>query len=150
MASSPLDRAIRLALIAHEGQEDWCGRPFILHPMRVGMALLPAGLACEGVLHDSVEDSGGLVTRDLIENSCGPLVAFTVGLLTHARGVSYDTYIGDVSRYRDATLVKLADLADNLAPDRCMVDSDARVASLVKHAKALQFLREHARTRGWI
>lgn len=116
------------------------------------MALLPHGtnLAAAGVLHDSVEDSEGRVTLEMISDQCCGEVAFIVGQVTHLHGITYDDYIRNLSRNREPTLVKLADLADNMAPDRCMVDSDARLASLVKHAKALQWLRDHARTRGWI
>jgi hypothetical protein len=46
--------------------------------------------------------------------------------------------------------VKLADLADNMAPDRCMVENPKQEASLMKHARALQLLRGHAKTMGWI
>jgi (p)ppGpp synthase/HD superfamily hydrolase len=149
---SILEGAIKLALVAHEGQRDWCGRPFILHPIRVGMSLLARGeeLAACGVLHDSVEDSDGRVTYDTILAECGSDVARIVDLLTHEPSVPYEDYILAVSMDPQATLVKLADLADNIAPDRLMVQNDKQLASLVKHGKALQRLRNIAKAHGWL
>ena len=148
---SAFERAIQLALIAHEGQRDWCGRPFILHPLRVGMSLLKHGelMAAAGVLHDSVEDSNGRVTLEMIETECGVSVAELVRKLTHLDDVSYDDYILDISLVEAATRIKLADLADNMAPDRCMVANPKQEQVLLKHARALQYLRGVAVTNGW-
>ncbi len=150
---STLERAIQLALVAHEGQRDWNGRPFILHPMRVGMDLLPRygeAHAAVGVLHDSIEDSEGRVTREMIEEQCGAAIADAVQVLTHLAGVTYEDYVQVVAQDQMATRVKLADLADNIHPFRLMVQNDHQAAVLVRHGKALQQLRDHATKKGWL
>lgn len=155
MANRPtLERAIGLALTAHESQRDWCGRPFILHPLRVGMNLLnrygDEGLCAMGILHDSVEDSNGKVTVGRIFREVGLEVSLVVQYLTHADDVPYEDYVTNLSQDRQATLVKLTDLADNLAPDRLMVANEKQMAVMVRHANALQKLREHAMAKGWL
>ena len=53
---STLQRAISIAVEAHEGQVDKGGNPYILHPMRVMMSLRTVDEMIVGVLHDVVED----------------------------------------------------------------------------------------------
>jgi (p)ppGpp synthase/HD superfamily hydrolase len=54
---SNLERAIEIAVLAHKGQTDKGGNPYILHPLRVMMALDSETEKIVGVLHDVVEDS---------------------------------------------------------------------------------------------
>ena len=53
---STLQRAISIAVEAHEGQIDKGGNPYILHPLRVMMSLRTVDEMIVGVLHDVVED----------------------------------------------------------------------------------------------
>jgi len=151
---SIMEAAIGLALDAHEGQRDWNGCPFILHPMRVGMALAQQYdelHGAVGVLHDSVEDSNGLITKEIIAANCGTLVAEAVDLLTRREAEHYDDeYLVRVMTDRLATRVKLADLADNLGPFRLMVANDHQAKVLVRHGRALHRVRDYARTMKWI
>ena len=54
-----LERAIEIALIAHAGQTDKAGAPYILHPLRVMLAQTTDIARIAGVLHDVVEDGEG-------------------------------------------------------------------------------------------
>lgn len=147
-----LDRAIKLALEAHEGQLDWNGKPFILHPIRVMQAVSRFGeeTMIAAVLHDSVEDSNGIVTLERLKAEGIPSESVgCIDVLTHSPSVSYETYVGRVSLYKMATRVKLADLADNIDPRRLLVRNDHEKEVLVRHAKALQELREIAEQSNW-
>jgi len=53
---STLEKAISLAVTAHEGQVDKGGNPYILHPLRVMLSLRTAEEMIVAVLHDVVED----------------------------------------------------------------------------------------------
>ena len=53
---SNLQRAISIAVEAHEGQTDKGGSPYILHPRRVMMSLKTEDEMIVGVLHDVGED----------------------------------------------------------------------------------------------
>ena len=53
---STLQKAISIAVEAHEGQVDKGGNPYILHPLRVMMSLRTIDEMIVGVLHDVVED----------------------------------------------------------------------------------------------
>lgn len=151
---STLERAIALALEAHEGQRDWNGRPFILHPMRVGMALLEKygdlDLASAGVLHDAVEDSSGRVTVERVEAEVTGYTAFLVSKLTHDPKVPYEDYIEGISGNRDVVRVKLADLTDNLSPFRLIVGNDKQLNAFTRHGLAFHRLKLEALKQGWI
>src|SRR5436305_1520600 len=66
MKASHFHRAIRLAVRAHDGQDDPPGEPYILHPMRVMLSLPEADhdVRCVAILHDAVE-RGRLKLSDL-------------------------------------------------------------------------------------
>jgi (p)ppGpp synthase/HD superfamily hydrolase len=49
-----LERAIALAVKAHEGQKDKAGAPYILHPLRVMFSLSSDNELFVGSLHDVV------------------------------------------------------------------------------------------------
>jgi (p)ppGpp synthase/HD superfamily hydrolase len=57
-----LERAIEIAVKVHAGQMDKGGAPYILHPLRVMLAVRSQEARMAAVLHDVVEDSHGNVT----------------------------------------------------------------------------------------
>jgi len=68
------------------------------------------------ILHDCPEDSP--CPEDCLEyikNEFPQSISFSVEKLTHEEGMSYCEYIRDVSTDRNASLVKIADLEDNLS-----------------------------------
>ena len=57
-----IDRAIMIASIAHAGQKDKAGKPYILHPLRVMLTVASDKNATDeqkivAVLHDVIEDT---------------------------------------------------------------------------------------------
>ena len=110
-----LDEAIALAATAHCGQVDKQGAPYILHPLRVMMALRNEGLSeiyqIVGILHDTVEDSE--VSLDEIRDRFGDRAADALELLTHEKGVPYLEYVQLITVDPIATEVKKRDLRDN-------------------------------------
>ena len=55
--ADPLERAIVIAVEAHAGQKDKAGFAYVLHPLRVMMALDDPLERIAAVLHDVVEDT---------------------------------------------------------------------------------------------
>ena len=52
-----LNRAIMFACIAHDGQQDKIGEPYILHPIRVMLSLNTEEERIVAILHDVIEDT---------------------------------------------------------------------------------------------
>lgn len=53
-----IDEAVAIAAKAHAGVKDLDGKPYILHPLAVGLAGKSENEMICGFLHDVVEDTG--------------------------------------------------------------------------------------------
>jgi (p)ppGpp synthase/HD superfamily hydrolase len=107
-----LERAIEWAVHAHHGQTDKGGQPYILHPLRVMMAMGTDDERITAVLHDIVEDTK--VTLDQIQTEFGDRVALIVQALTRQPNEDYAAFINRCSMNDIAAKVKRADLIDNM------------------------------------
>ncbi len=113
-------RAYELAEQAHAGQMRDEGTPYILHPIRVAVALVnelkiySPRLVCGALLHDVIEDSP--VTRGEIAADFGDEIAEIVWLLTKFEDVSLPAYLAaiEAAPATGAPIVKLCDRLDNL------------------------------------
>ncbi len=120
-----LEDAIILASQAHRGQVDKGGEPYILHVLRVMLRQNEDAARRVGVLHDVLEDTS-VTLSDLKSAGYSEQVRAAVDCLTRRRGETYEAMIERVATNPLARQVKLADLADNLDPQRALpVDPDA-------------------------
>lgn len=121
--------AWHLACVAHKGQVDRAGEPYILHPSavatRVSEQARALGMTREQVdvlvqaawLHDVVEDTH--VTLDMLRAlGCSGRVVQLVDLLTRTADVSSREYYARIAADEDARLIKLADIEHNVTPER--------------------------------
>jgi len=86
-----LPSAILLAAGWHDGQVDKGGRPYILHPLRVMLAMPDSKHMIAAVLHDVLEDCD--VNPALIRTRFGGEIREAVGALTRGSDESYDACI---------------------------------------------------------
>jgi (p)ppGpp synthase/HD superfamily hydrolase len=112
--------AIYLAELVHRGQFDKGGKPYIFHALRVGIAMLPdVPSAVLGILHDTLEDGDGRRDAQIRRLSDEQGIGEDLSTLTRRGGETYESYIRRVAAGSErARTVKLADLRDNLRPDR--------------------------------
>lgn len=111
-----LEGAIIWAAVAHDGQRRANGTPYILHPLRVMLAV-SSNAQRAAVLHDVLEDTDQGLPGALDEVSAEAVVA-----LTRDSGDPYESYIDDIASHPGpageiAREVKVADLRDNLMSD---------------------------------
>ncbi|TAA63583.1 HD domain-containing protein [Shinella sp. JR1-6] len=109
-----LREAITMAALAHEGQTDKSGAPYIFHPIRVASTFSDDFLQTIAVLHDVVEDTS--ITLSDLDAHFPQGVVNAVDALTRREGETYEDFIQRVSRNPSARKVKIADLRDNLRP----------------------------------
>lgn len=131
-----LERAIEVAAIAHAGQLDKAGEPYILHALRVMLGVPadePARIAA--VLHDVVEDTGW--SLDDLRTEFGATVANAVDALTRRNGETYTTYVNRLATNSLARIVKIADLKDNLILSRIPQPTDHDLRRWEKYRKTL-------------
>ena len=141
-----LEKAIALAIYAHDGQLQRNGQPYILHPLHVMSRFEDDFRKIVAVLHDSVEDSNGKITIAMIDGIFGSPVASAIKLLTHDPAVPYDTYIKDISTSQVAIAVKIEDLVHNMDIRRL-----GKVhKKLDTYIKSWVFLKEIQRQNHWV
>jgi len=128
-----LDRAVTLAIDAHEGQLDKGGQPYVLHPLRVMAALAGRGEAVQavGVLHDVVEDTP--VTLEALRLMGFPEeVVRGVDAMSRRDGEVYREYVDRVAADPVGLVVKEADVRDNLSPERLAALPEKEARSMSK------------------
>ena len=114
---STLEKAIAIAAYAHEGQVDKGGAAYILHPLRVMMAVEGEYLQIAAVLHDVLEDSE-VTVKDLADAGIPQPVILAVIALTRLPGMSRIDAARMAASNPIARVVKIADLEDNMRLDR--------------------------------
>ena len=134
-----LEQAISIASLAHAGQLDKGGEPYILHPLRVMMKFKDEKQRIVAVLHDVVEDTK-VTIQDLILNGLDRDLANVVLILTRRRNESYDDYINRICYDELAMRVKLADLNDNMDMSRIDILTEKDYQRLAKYRVARSIL----------
>ena len=139
-----LDRAIEVAVIAHKGQTDKGGNPYILHPLRVMMALHSETEKIVGVLHDVVEDSDWTF-YDLEKEGFGPDVLEALKSVTknddeHGTDEGYFRFVERAKQNPIGLRVKIADLQDNMDVSRLPEVHEKTKKRVEKYTKSLEIL----------
>jgi len=110
---STLERAIEIAARAHAGQVDKAGDPYVLHPLRLMLAVRDPFERMAAVLHDVVEDTDITLNDLKVENFPAEVLA-AVECLTKQPGESRLDAASRAAKNPIACAVKLADVADNM------------------------------------
>lgn len=142
MNSDYVRLADEIAAVAHQGQIDKSGVPYIEHPRSVARRVRPATdqNVAAALLHDVVEDTGE--TPDTLRAKGIPDdVVAAVELLTRRDDVPDDDYYRAIRADRIALAVKVADITDNTDPDRvARLDAATRSRLRTKYVAALRKL----------
>ena len=146
------DVARRVATHAHEGQLDKIGAPYIEHTAMVasfvqalpGFAALDERAQSDAVaaawLHDVIEDTDE-TAESLRAAGISTGAVSAVVALTRTAAVADDDYYAGIAALPVALLVKTADLASNLAPERVAeLDEHTRLRLARRYAHALAAL----------
>lgn len=142
--------AENIARERHKNQFDKAGQPYIHHPERVAAAVAKEGASPEVIaaawLHDVVEDSE-LTLAELAHPATGipPFTIILVQDLTRPEGrvADPDLYYHRIRQNPFALQVKLADIRDNMDPQRLsLLPAELQSRLLGKYRHALSILVE--------
>ena len=136
---STVERAIALAAVAHEGQVDKAGAPYILHVLRVMLRLQTPEERMAGALHDIVEDCGWTLDR-LRAEGFPEEVVLGVDAVTRRETETYEEFVLRAKAHPVGRRVKMADLADNSDPARLPTITERDQARLEKYRRAMEVL----------
>ena len=139
-----IENAIAFAALAHRGQKDKAGAPYILHPLRVMLSLGPNASDDEryaAMLHDVIEDCG-VRLEELRFEGFNETVIGAVDALTKRPDEKND-YMKAIRRVAQnpiARRVKIGDLTDNLDTTRLSQVTPEDEARNARYREALAFL----------
>lgn len=136
---STLEKAIEIAAKAHAGQIDKGGAPYILHPLRVMMALKTTDEKIVGVLHDVPEDTDiGFV--ELAQEGFSEDILTALRSVTKLENESRIEAAHRAAKNRIGRKVKLADNQDNSDITRIPHPTEQDSARLIEYAKVREIL----------
>jgi (p)ppGpp synthase/HD superfamily hydrolase len=136
-----LERAIAIAAEAHAGQKDKAGNPYILHPLRVMLAVKAPEERIVAVLHDLVEDTPCTLDALRAEGFSRDIVD-AVDALTRRHGEEYFEFVRRAVAHPIARPVKIADLRDNLDMTRIAAPTSRDSERFERYREALRMLGE--------
>jgi (p)ppGpp synthase/HD superfamily hydrolase len=136
---STLERAIELAARAHAGQVDKAGQPYILHPLRLMLAVRSPHERMAAVLHDVVEDTP-TTFADLEAEGFPREVVAAVRALTNTEGEARIDAARRAAADPVARAVKLADVTDNMDLSRIAAPTEKDFARLKEYEQVRQLL----------
>jgi (p)ppGpp synthase/HD superfamily hydrolase len=110
---STLERAIVIAAEGHAGTIDKAGAPYILHSLRVMLAMREKNDRIVGVLHDVVEDCAGWTLDRVRSEGFSEEVVEAINSVTKRDGEEYFSFVRRAAENPIGRKVKLADLKDN-------------------------------------
>lgn len=138
---SNLQRAIEIAVTAHREQTRKNGDPYILHPLRLMMAVDSTDAKIVAVLHDVVEDTETTM-GDMRAEGFSNEVLTALECVTHEDGISYEDYILRIKANPLATVVKLADLRDNSNLHELIELRERDLQRMAKYHRAVKTLTD--------
>ena len=136
---STVERAIALAAVAHEGQIDKAGAPYILHVLRVMLRLQTPEERMAAALHDIVEDCGWTLDR-LRAEGFPEEVVLGVDAVTRRETETYEEFVLRAKGHPIGRRVKMADLEDNSDLTRLPTITERDQARLEKYRRAMEVL----------
>lgn len=126
--------------MAHDGQTDKGGLPYIGHPLRVMAMGRDYNERIVGVLHDVVEDTD-VTFEELAGKGFGEEIIEALRCVTKTSpDEDYEEFIERCASNPLATAVKIHDLTDNMDVRRLKIITDNDVDHLRKYLKAYQRL----------
>ena len=136
-----LEKAIQIAIEAHQGQTDRAGTSYILHLIRVMNAGQTKNEKICGMLHDLVEDTPWTFEALRKEGFSEEVISALV-CVTKQPNESYTHFIERIKKNSLATKVKLNDLRDNMDITRLTFITEEDTQRLNKYLKAYHSLLE--------
>lgn len=144
--TNAVDRAVALAVAAHEGQVDKAGMPYILHPLRVMLQMDTNPERIVAVLHDVVEDCDVSFGDIMACRFSNEVIDAIMAVSRIVRGKEIENYYDFIRRAKRNVIgkkVKLADIEDNLTPERLgKLPPQEQESMTARYAKAVDILLE--------
>ena len=134
------DKAYEIASIAHMGQVDKAGKPYLNHVLAVSSKFSKENEKIIALLHDVIEDTA-ITLSDLRKEGFNELIILAIDSLTRRKGESYTQFIQRVKLNPTAVKIKIEDLLHNMDLSRIPSPSEEDFKRIKKYEKALEQLK---------
>jgi (p)ppGpp synthase/HD superfamily hydrolase len=136
----PIEDSIALASIAHKGQVDKIGAPYIFHPIRVMLEMVSLAEQTVAILHDVLEDTP-MTADDLRSKGYPEHIIEAIQAVSKTEGEEWMHFVERASNNPLSLIVKMADIRDNMSPTRLfLLQPDDRTRLKLKYITALRYL----------
>ncbi len=136
-----LNKAIKIALEAHQGQVDKAGELYVLHPLRLMIQAKTSEEKIVAVLHDVVEDAD-FTFAYLAQQGFPTTIIEALKCLTKQHNETYNQFIQRILPNPLARKIKILDIRDNIRVERLKKISSKDCERLNKYLEALQILEQ--------
>jgi hypothetical protein len=137
---STLESAISIAALAHQGQVDKAGAPYILHPLRVMLRLNTFEERVAGVLHDVLEDTEFSIESLRAVGFSEEILSALISV-TRLQSETYDEFVLRAASNPIGRRVKLADLSDSCDLSRIINPTVNDFERLEKYRHAIEIIK---------
>lgn len=138
----PIEFSIALAANLHANQHDKIGEPYILHPIRVMLAMCTLVERTVAILHDVLEDTKA-TPRYLLRQGYPKRIVQAIQSVSKNEGETYQQFLERAAIDPIGLKVKIADMRDNMSPIRqYSLPPDKKNYLHKKYQKGIKFLSE--------
>jgi (p)ppGpp synthase/HD superfamily hydrolase len=137
---STLERAIVIAAEGHAGVLDKAGAPYVLHCLRVMLAMSEEKERIVAVLHDVVEDCDGWTFDRIRSEGFSEEVVEALDSVTKRDGEEYLSFVRRAAANPIGWKVKLADLRDNSNLARISNPTQRDFDRIEKYRRAIELI----------
>jgi (p)ppGpp synthase/HD superfamily hydrolase len=139
---STLERAIVIAAEGHADVKDKSGAPYILHPLRMMLALSSPDERIVAVLHDVCEDCPGWTLDRLRAEGFADHIITALDSVTKRDGEDYESFVRRAAANPIGKQVKLEDLRDNSNLSRISYPTQNDFDRIEKYRNAIEAIEK--------
>lgn len=136
-----IEKALEIAIRAHNGQFDKGNKPYIFHPITVALKMKDDKSKIVALLHDVIEDSD-ITIEDLKQEGFSECIIKAVEILTKNKNENYQDYLSRIKKNKIAKQVKIEDIRHNIDLTRIPNPSENDYKRIKKYQKALEYFKE--------
>lgn len=141
MNNKLLEKALLIAIQAHEGQVDKSGSAYIFHPIRVSNRCNTEEERIAALLHDTIEDTW-VTPEYLLSEGFPATIVEAILSVTRNENESYEDFILRSKQNHIGKQVKIHDLEDNMDITRLRQLTEKDMERLNKYLRAYRALIE--------
>lgn len=117
-----IEQALKIAIMAHEGQKDLDGKPTIIRPITIGFAGKTEAEIVVGILFN-ILDQPNITTSYLEKNNFPPYIIHAIEILSHKQGIEERAYVNRIKDSGNPLAIRVAITMYSQALNECKLNN---------------------------